>query len=41
MKVRPDWDLGKAGLREAWERGDKSGFWPYGKSMKEVLAKSA
>ena len=40
-KVRPDWDLATPGLREAWERGDRSGFWPYGKSMKEVLAKSA
>jgi peroxiredoxin len=40
-KVRPDWDLATPGLREAWERGDRSGFWPYGRSMKEVLAKSA
>ncbi len=28
-KVRPDWDLGADGLREAWDAGDKSGFWPY------------
>jgi len=41
MKIRLDWDLGKPGMREAWERGDKSAFWPYGRSMKEVLAKSA
>ncbi len=41
MKVRPDWDLDKPGFREAWERGDKSQFWPYGKSLKEVFAKSA
>jgi peroxiredoxin len=41
MKIRLDWDLGKPGLREAWERGDKSAFWPYGRSMREVLAKSA
>jgi peroxiredoxin len=41
MKIRSDWDLGKPGLREAWDRGDKSAFWPYGRSMKEVLAKSA
>jgi peroxiredoxin len=41
MKIRPDWDLGRPGLREAWERGDKSRFWPYGKTMREVLAKSA
>ena len=40
-KVRPDWDLGSPGLREEWEKGDKSRFWPYGKSFKEVLAQSA
>lgn len=40
-KVRPDWDLGAAGLREAWESGDKARFWPYGKSLKEVFAESA
>jgi len=28
-KIRPDWDLNAAGLRESWEAGDKSGFWPY------------
>lgn len=41
LKIRSDWDLGEPGLRESWERGDKSSFWPYGRSMKEVLAKSA
>jgi peroxiredoxin len=41
QKIRPDWDLGKPGLREAWERDEKDGFWPYGKSLKEVLAGSA
>lgn len=39
-KVRTDWDLGKPGLREMWERGEKTSFWPYGKSLKEVFAKS-
>jgi peroxiredoxin len=28
-KIRPDWDLGATGLREAWESGDRSRFWPY------------
>ena len=28
-KVRPDWDLAADGLREAWEAGEKSGFFPY------------
>ena len=39
-KIRSDWDLGAPGLREAWERGDKSKHWPYGKSLKEVFAES-
>ncbi len=29
QKVRPDWDLGAPGLREAWDAGDKSRFYPY------------
>ena len=29
QEVRPDWDLARPGLREAWELGDKSGFYPY------------
>ena len=41
MKIRTDWDLSKPGLREAWDRGDKSAFWPYGRSMKDIFAKSA
>jgi peroxiredoxin len=41
MKVRKDWDLGKPGLREAWDRGDKREFWPYGRSLREVFKKSA
>jgi peroxiredoxin len=28
-KIRPDWDLDAEGLREAWDAGDKSSFWPY------------
>jgi peroxiredoxin len=28
-KIRPDWDLGAAGLRAAWDADDKSDFWPY------------
>ncbi|MCV0402486.1 MAG: redoxin domain-containing protein [Chloroflexi bacterium] len=29
MKVRPDWDLGASGVREAWDEGDRSLFYPY------------
>jgi peroxiredoxin len=39
-KIRSDWDLGAPGLREAWERGDTSKHWPYGKSLKEVFAEA-
>ncbi len=28
-QVRPDWDLGAADLRAAWEAGDHSQFYPY------------
>jgi peroxiredoxin len=38
QKCRPDWDISKAELRQAWEKGDKSRFYPYGKSIKQVLA---
>ena len=31
-EVRPDWDLSKPGLREAWEAGDKSLFHGFSKS---------
>jgi hypothetical protein len=28
--LRPDWDIAAPGLREAWDAGDRSGFYPYG-----------
>ena len=37
-RVRADWDLSASGLRERWEAGDRREFWPYGRSMREVLA---
>jgi peroxiredoxin len=36
--IRPDWDLGAPDLRENWVAGDRDDFWPYGRSMREVLA---
>ena len=36
--VRSDWDLGAPGLRELWDAGARDDFWPYGLSMREVLA---
>jgi peroxiredoxin len=38
QKCRPDWDITKPELKAAWERGDKSQFFPYGKSYAEVIA---
>jgi peroxiredoxin len=36
-KIRPDWDLSAPGLREAWEAGEKSRFWPYDEdAIKEI-----
>ena len=28
-EIRPDWDLGTPGLREAWDAGDRTKFYPY------------
>ena len=28
-QIRPDWDLATPGLREAWDAGDRSRFYPY------------
>jgi peroxiredoxin len=36
-KCRPDWDITKAELKSAWERGEKNRFYPYGKSYAKVL----
>jgi hypothetical protein len=38
QRCRPDWDISSAAQRVAWERGDKAGFYPYGKSHAQVLA---
>ena len=29
-KIRPDWDIAAPAMREAWEAGDRSRFYPYG-----------
>ena len=38
QKCRGDWDITTPEMRAAWERGDKSRFWPYGKSYAQVFA---
>ena len=38
QRCRPDWDISSAAQRAAWEKGDKAGFYPYGKTQPQVLA---
>lgn len=41
-QVREDWDITRPALREAWGRGDKDPFYPYGdKSMERVMQEMA
>lgn len=37
-RIRPDWDISDPAQREAWAAGQKDRFWPYGKSLRQVLA---
>src|SRR5262245_34856101 len=37
MKCRPDWDITKPELKEAWAHGRKELFYPYGKSYVQTL----
>ncbi len=32
QRCRPDWDISDAAPRLAWNKGDRSGFYPYGRS---------
>lgn len=36
-KSRPDWDITDAEHKAAWARGEKNGFYPYGKSYAAVF----
>jgi peroxiredoxin len=36
-KCRPDWDITDAAHKAAWQRGEKDGFYPYGKSYVAVF----
>ncbi len=38
QRCRPDWDIGSAEQRIAWERGEKAGFFPYGRTQAQMLA---
>jgi peroxiredoxin len=37
-EIRPDWNISDPELREAWERGERERFFPYGVSQRELLA---
>ncbi len=40
--IREDWDITRPELREAWEKGKKEAFYPYGqKSMERVMQEMA
>jgi len=38
QKCRLDWDITNPELKAAWERGDKTRFFSYGKSYADVFA---
>jgi peroxiredoxin len=38
---RPDWDLSDPALRDAWAKGDKARFYPYGKTYAQVFAEQS
>ncbi len=38
QRCRPDWDITSAGLRAAWERGEKADFFPCGKTQAQMFA---
>jgi peroxiredoxin len=37
-KCRPDWDITSPELKSAWERGEKSHFYPFGKRYTKVFS---
>jgi len=41
QKCRPDWDITKPELKAEWERGDKSRFFPYGKTFAQLFSEQA
>src|SRR5258705_12338532 len=36
-KCRPAWDMATPALKADWERGDRGGFYPYGKTYGQVF----
>jgi hypothetical protein len=38
QRCRSDWDIGGANQRTAWANGEKTGFYPYGKTQAQVFS---
>ena len=38
QRCRPDWDISSAEQRAAWEKGEKAGFFPYGKTHAQLFS---
>jgi peroxiredoxin len=38
QRCRPDWDISSEAQRTAWANGDKTRFYPYGKTRAQVIA---
>jgi peroxiredoxin len=38
QRCRPDWDISGTDQRAAWAKGNKVGFYPYGKTQAQVFA---
>ena len=38
IRTRYDWDITEPGMREAWDAGDRSRFYPYGRSHAAIFA---
>ena len=38
QRCRPDWDISTPQQRDAWAKGDKAGFYPYGKTLAQEFA---
>lgn len=40
-RIRPDWKIDTPEMRDRWDRGEKEGFYPYGRSWKDVFVRMA
>jgi peroxiredoxin len=40
QRCRPDWEIDTTGQRRQWDAGERSAFFPYGKTQAQLLAES-